>query len=79
MNEPIDFFTTTPDAVNADYCVSNMPFSLKKEVFTRLKEVGKPFVMIVPTLCLQTKYFHLIERVLDSTVVDGGVTSLLDF
>ena len=56
--EPVDFFDKTPPDLNADYYVSNMPFSLKREVFTRLKEVGLPFVMIVPTLCIQTKYFQ---------------------
>ena len=56
--EPVDFFTTTLNDVNADYYLSNMPFSLKREVFTRLKEVDQPFVMLVPTSCLQTKYFQ---------------------
>ena len=58
VHEPVDFFAHTPADLNADYYVSNMPFSLKMEVFTRLKEVDKPFVMLVPTYCIQTKYFQ---------------------
>ena len=46
--EPVDFFDKTPADLNADYYVSNMPFSMKKEVFTRLKEVDQPFIMLVP-------------------------------
>ena len=38
--------------------VSNPHFSMKKQVFTRLKELGKPFIMICPVSVLTTKYFR---------------------
>ncbi len=53
IHEPIDFF----DNNLGDVLVSNMPYSIKKEVFTRLKELDKPFIMLVPTTTLHTKYF----------------------
>ena len=43
---------------HGDILVSNMPYSKKKEVFTRLKELEKPFIMLVPSTTLHTKYFY---------------------
>ena len=41
----LDFFEqAVPDA---DYIISNPPYSIKKEVFERLFEIGKPFAMLV--------------------------------
>ena len=40
-----DFFNT--EAPECDYIISNPPYSLKTEVFTRLKEIGKPFAMLI--------------------------------
>lgn len=51
--EPVDFFESNLGEI----IVSNPPFSMKKEVFTRLKELDKPFVMLVPSGTIQTKYF----------------------
>ena len=53
VHEPIDFF----DNDKGDILVSNPPFSNKDKVFQRLKELNKPFVMLVPTTVLHTKYF----------------------
>ena len=53
IHENIDFFENDM----GDVLVSNPPYSLKKEVFTRLKMLDKPFVMLVPTTTLHTKYF----------------------
>ena len=39
-----DFFTTYHEA---DYIISNPPYSLKQEVFQTLFEMGKPFAMLV--------------------------------
>jgi len=55
IHEAIDFFDNNPDC---DAIVSNPPYSAKREVFTRLKELGKPFVMLVPTTTLHTKYLQ---------------------
>ena len=52
-----DFFA----ADNAgDIVITNPPFSIKRQVLQRLKELDKPFIMILPTLTLQTKYLKQI-------------------
>tara|TARA_R110000782_G_scaffold50449_1_gene109367 strand:- start:102 stop:596 length:495 start_codon:yes stop_codon:yes gene_type:complete len=43
-----------------DIIITNPPFSIKKEVLERVKELDKPFIMILPTLSLQTKYMKRI-------------------
>ena len=54
VHEPEDFFTYEA----GDVVVTNPPFSKKKEVFTRLKELGKPFVVVCPASMLTTQYFR---------------------
>jgi hypothetical protein len=49
-----DFFTSN----YGDIIVSNPPFSLKKEVFTRLKELEKPFMIICPCSMITTQYIR---------------------
>jgi len=59
IHEPIDFFEN--DLGNI--IVSNPPFSKKKEVFTRLKKLGKPFIMICPSSMINTQYIrHLFSN-----------------
>jgi hypothetical protein len=43
-------------------CVSNCPFSLKKEVLQHLKQIDQPFILIISSTVLNTKYFlrHLV-------------------
>jgi hypothetical protein len=43
---------------HGDIIVSNPPFSCKREVFKRLKELGKPFMMLVPMETIATAYFR---------------------
>jgi len=54
IHEPIDFFENDL----GDILISNPPFSKKKEVFTRLKELDKPFIMICPSSCINTQYMR---------------------
>lgn len=54
IHEDTDFFTNTYDF---DYICTNPPFSRSKEVFTKLKEMGKPFVVISPCDKISTQYF----------------------
>jgi len=49
-----------------DLIISNPPFTLKKEVLTRLKQIDKPFILILPITVLFTKYFHEIFNTNDS-------------
>ena len=43
---------------HGDIIISNPPFSIKKEIFTKLKELDKPFIMLVPVSTVNTKYFR---------------------
>jgi len=54
------FEITLPDC---DYIISNPPYSLKYEVFTRLFEIGKPFAMLVGVVGLfeSQKRFNLFK------------------
>ena len=49
-----DFFKSD----KGEIIVSNPPFSKKQEVFTRLKELGKPFMMICPSAMIHAQYFR---------------------
>ena len=53
-----DFFQSN----EGDIVVSNCPYSLKKEVITRLKELNKPFILLMPSTCLHTKHFLELFR-----------------
>ena len=55
IHEDKDFFSYTPDY---DIVVDNPPFSKKKEVLRRLKELEKPFILICPSMMLGYKYFQ---------------------
>jgi hypothetical protein len=50
----IDFFKQD----FGEILISNPPYSIKKQVFTRLKKLGKPFIMICPSSMLNTKYIR---------------------
>ena len=54
IHKQVDFF----DNNFGDIIVSNPPFSKKKEVFKRLKELDKPFIMICPSSMINTKYIR---------------------
>jgi len=56
-----DFFDVTKADIKRlkiDFCYSNPPFSAKAEVLARLKELGLPFVLILPTTVIHTQYFE---------------------
>lgn len=52
IHRPIDFFTSN----EGEIIVSNPPFSLSKEVMSRLKELDKPFILIMPSSKINTQY-----------------------
>jgi len=54
IHEPIDFFENDL----GDIIVSNPPFSLSKEVIKKLKELDKPFIIIMPSSKINTSYFR---------------------
>ena len=53
IHEDIDFFENNL----GDIIVSNPPFSKKKQIMKRLKELDKPFIIICPSEMLNTQYF----------------------
>jgi len=56
-----DFFTDEilqPEEY--DIIITNPPFTLKKETLKRLREINKPFILILPMTVIFTKYFHEI-------------------
>jgi hypothetical protein len=54
-NTEDDFFLSE-DHKRCTHIISNPPFSKKKEIFKKLKEIDKPFILIIPTTSLQTKF-----------------------
>ena len=55
IHEDRDFFSYTPDY---DICIDNPPFSKKKEILKKLKQIDKPFILICPSMMLSYKYFQ---------------------
>ena len=54
IHESIDFFENNLGEI----IVTNPPFSKSKEVITRLKELDKPFIIIMPSSKINTSYFR---------------------
>jgi len=54
IHKDVDFFENDLGEV----LISNPPFSIKKEVLIRLKELGKPFIMIMPSSTINTQYMR---------------------
>jgi len=58
IHRDIDFFTNS----YGDVICSNCPFSKKREVFTRLKELDKPFIMISSAVILSHVWFQKLFK-----------------
>jgi hypothetical protein len=54
IHKEIDFFENDL----GDIVVSNPPFSKSKEVINRLKQLDKPFILIMPSSKLNTSYIR---------------------
>jgi hypothetical protein len=54
IHEQIDFFEND----KGDVVVSNPPFSLIPTILARLKELNKPFILIMPSSKINTQYFR---------------------
>jgi hypothetical protein len=55
IHEDVDFFENN----RGDILVSNPPFSKSKEVLIRLKELDKPFIMILPASKICSQYSRM--------------------
>jgi hypothetical protein len=56
IHEKIDFFENN----KGDIIVSNPPFSKTKEILIRLKELNKPFIIILPASKICTQYVRTL-------------------
>jgi len=54
IHEEVDFFENDL----GDIIVSNSPYSQCKEIMARLKELDKPFIMILPSSKINTSYMR---------------------
>lgn len=54
IHEPINFFEHNLGEI----IVTNPPFSKSKEVIQRLKQLDKPFIIIMPSSKINTSYFR---------------------
>lgn len=54
IHQDEDFFESN----HGDIIIDNPPFSKKKEILIRLKELNKPFILICPSMMLSYKYFQ---------------------
>ncbi len=54
IHEEIDFFHND----RGDIIVSNPPFSKSKDILIRLKELDKPFILILPSSKINTSYIR---------------------
>jgi hypothetical protein len=54
IHEDENFFENN----KGDIIIDNPPFSKKKEILKRLKELNKPFIIICPSMMIGYKYFQ---------------------
>lgn len=54
-----DFFDDNSKIIEkADMIISNIPFSKKKEILAKLKDIDKPFIIIMPASTIFTQYLR---------------------
>jgi len=56
IHKNIDFFENV-NLIEYDILISNIPFSIKKDILHKLYEVNKPFIIIMPYEVIFYKYF----------------------
>lgn len=56
IHNDVDFFTHY-DKYEYDIIISNPPFSIKKKIFDKLREIDKQFIMIVPVSIITKQFF----------------------
>ena len=54
IHKPVDFFESN----YGEILLSNPPFSLTKKIMPRLKELDKPFILIMPSSKINTSYMR---------------------
>ena len=54
ISEDVDFFESK---IDFNIIVTNPPYSCKPNVFSRLKELNKPFILLVPSSTITKKFY----------------------
>lgn len=70
IHEQIDFFKNDL----GDIVVSNPPFSMKMEVLRRLKELNKPFMLVLPASTLGTKTLQKLFPDIQIIIPNGRIS-----
>ena len=70
IHEQIDFFKNDL----GDIVVSNPPFSKKMEVLRRLKELNKPFMLVLPASTLGTKTLQKLFPDIQIIIPNGRIS-----
>jgi len=68
IHEKEDFFTSY-HKYNYDVIISNPPYSIKKKIFDKLREIDKKFIMIVPVSVITKQYFMENFKDTDITIL----------
>ena len=53
--EDVDFFD---NKIEFDVIVTNPPYSFKPKIFSRLRELDKPFILLVPVSTITKKFYQ---------------------
>lgn len=70
IHQKEDFFSVD----RGDLILTNPPFSKKKEVLTRLKELGKPFAVLLPASVLGTKMLRSLFPDIQLLIPNGRIS-----
>jgi len=70
IHEKEDFFAND----RGDIVVTNPPFSKKKAVLARLKELGKPFIILLPATVLGTKMLQSMFPDIQLLIPNGRIS-----
>ena len=60
ISEDVEFFE---NKIEFDLIVTNPPFSLKKKEFERLRELNKPFLLLMPVSTITKKSIKIISHI----------------
>ena len=59
IHEDRDFFSYTP---KYDICIDNPPFSKLRDILTKLKQLDKPFILIMPSSKINAVWFQKLFK-----------------
>ena len=74
IHEREDFFKNN----RGDVIITNPPFSKKKEILQRLKELDKPFILILPASVLGTKMLSQLFPDIQIIVPKGRISYVIN-